>query len=819
MVLSFGPTLAETRVEKGEARYGSHTDPVLRSLLTTETASPASSMVFPGIESNSDPIYPCFIQWDEDTELPLPDGCRVIEPGIATARLTRSQLQALARDGRVRSLQAARRVKANLDTSVPEIGASVVHGKTEHPPIYSGFTGQNIIIGVVDTGIDLTHLDFITDGTHRVLSVWDQTGSSSQPPNGFGYGHEWSAAEIQAGVATMTDPQGHGTHVLGTAAGSGGATGNGQPTHQFVGVAPGASLIVVKTDFWTSSIVDGVDYVFEQADALGLPAVVNLSLGHHYGPHDGTESTDLAINALVAPGKIVVAAAGNEQEYAIHAEALVGSEIEEVTLSVPAYSPQPGAENDLVLIDGYYSASELLHVSIRTPSGRVLGPIGPGLSIDTATEDGWITLENDVFDPPTVDRNFFIQISDKEQSRPPGTGTWTLIFENISETSSAGEAQTDMWLYQQTLSNESPPVFTQGMTARKLIGSPASADSVIAVAAYVTRSAWPSLDGNSYSYNPPPVLGTIAPFSAQGPRRDGVQKPDIAAPGMGIASALSATHAVGAAWTVPDGQHFILQGTSMASPHVTGVIALMLESFGPLSHSEVLAQLRSTARADEATGSVPNPIWGHGKLDAAGATAFPSPLLVSGAEIHRTTRAIELRWSVPPGSSSLRFRIERETAVERSASQTKRASRLFVAEVGPGPEYTFSDAPFLDADVVEYWLTPLAQGVPGKTYGPFQAVWNTDSLTFSLSSPFPNPAHDDVRWTLSLPEAGPVRVELFDPQGRRVRTIFDDVLPAGVQSFAWNGRNDGGVKLGSGVYWIHSSSREWKDSRRVLLLR
>ena len=285
----------------------------------------------------------------------------------------------------------------------------------------------------------------------------------------------------------------------------------------------------------------------------------------------------------------------------------------------------------------------------------------------------------------------------------------------------------------------------------------------------------------------------------------------------------------------------------MACPHVTGLVATMFEAFGSLSRTEVMNRLVSSARTDGFTGSVPNYTWGFGKIDAQAATASPTPVLLSGVGLTRSAESIELRWSVPSDVSSLRFRVERTTEPSRDAlgrgfapsdgrkfgnrrgllpalgldldTNAEAASRVVVAEVGPGPEYLFRDLPLLDSDVVEYWLTPLENGAPAGSYGPFPAVWNRDGLEFALGRPTPNPSREDIRWTLTLPIGGPVRVELYGPQGRRVRTIFDGMLPAGVQGFAWNGRNDGGVKLGSGVYWIRGTSRGWRDSQRVLLLR
>ena len=119
------------------------------------------------------------------------------------------------------------------------------------------------------------------------------------------------------------------------------------------------------------------------------------------------------------------------------------------------------------------------------------------------------------------------------------------------------------------------------------------------------------------------VLGEIAPFSSLGPTRDGRIKPDIVAPGMFITSARS--RLVPSSNNDPDQFHRVLAGTSMAAPHVAGIIALMLQYSPSLSAMQIASFLRETAREDSFTGLLPSggsEIWGSGKADARTATGF-----------------------------------------------------------------------------------------------------------------------------------------------------------------------------------------------------
>ena len=771
----------------------------------------------PDVPASEDRYLACWVRIEPGTVLPSELSLELHGDRIASARLRISEIEQLVRLDGVVAIEAARQARPSLDLSVPEIGATAVHAGTGLPPLSTGKTGTDAVVGIVDTGIDVTHADFLSDYGTRIVGLWDQTAASVHPPDAFGYGREWTPTEIDAGSATETDSDGHGTHVAGTAAGSGSATGNGEPAGTFVGVAPDAKLVVVKTDFYTSSIVDAIDYVFTKAAELNLPAVVNLSLGHHYGPHDGTEATDLAIDALVGPGRIVVAAAGNEQEDGIHAErSIARGATEEIRLEVPSYDPHLGLGNDLVLIDGYYDAESSLQLTVITPSGYAVGPVVPGQTVETATGDGAVRVENDVYDATTSDRNLHVQIWDDRTGEWPKAGTWSFLLENTSPVSAGEGAQADFWIYYQSLSSIAPPQFdaSWGMTAQKLVASPASADSVIAVAAYVTRTSWQSIDGSTYSYNPTPQLGDIAPFSSRGPRRDGVIKPDIAAPGMGIAAALSADHRTSGAWILPDGVHFITQGTSMASPHVAGVVALLLDTKGFLSRNEVVSTLSSSARRDPFTGSLPNAAFGAGKVDALAALVGPTPVLLVGFDSSREDDGVHLRWSTSESMSDLRFQVERANAAESAEGD---AERELVGTTGRGPDYEIIDTEAPVAVDLTYWLTAVQYD--RVVLGPFTVPQSPLPRDLAVSPPWPSPFSSEVQWTVTLPTASELMLDVVDVTGRRVATLENRTLPAGASAFTWDGRTDAGDRLGSGVYWLRALSNGKSTTTRLVLVR
>ena len=83
----------------------------------------------------------------------------------------------------------------------------------------------------------------------------------------------------------------------------------------------------------------------------------------------------------------------------------------------------------------------------------------------------------------------------------------------------------------------------------------------------------------------------------------------------------------------------------------------------------------------------------------------------------------------------------------------------------------------------------------------------------------PNPFRENVTVNLALARTDRVLVRVFDVQGRVVRTLGGQALPAGRHQFTWNGRGSGGEALGSGVYFLRVEAGDQVWSRKVLHLR
>lgn len=546
---------------------------------------------------------------------------RTIAGDVVTGTIALSAVPALAEVAEIERIEAARAMHPELDLAVPESRANLVH---TGPP---GRRGAGVIVGICDSGCDFTHPSFRrADGTSRILFLWAQglsPAAGEASPAGFGYGVEYTNAQINAALASANpfaavrhrDIGGHGTHVTGIAAGDGSAPGQGRPGGTFIGVAPEADIIVVSNASngaeglgTSASTLDAVNYMFQQAGTLSRPCVVNMSLGDNLGPHDGTSLLERGLdNLLGGPGRAFVKSAGNAGAAMCHAEGTVAG-----GATVDVRFNQPAGDNGANQIDLWYEGGDTLRVSIVDPAGNLVGPVNVG-SVGNFTLPGGNTVRVDHrnTDPFNGDRRAFMTFA-------PGAagtmraGNWTIrLFSVASPTG----GRFDAWIQRGVVV---PTFLAPHESSARTISTPGTAIEVITAANYITRGAG---------------VGSLATSSSRGPTRDGRAAPTLAAPGMLILSA--------------DGEsssgdpYQLMGGTSMAAPHVTGTIALMFQKNPSRTQAQIKQCLESSSRTDAQTGPVPNTGWGAGKMDAnAAVNCVPSPFLRSVVLAQCPTRSV-----------------------------------------------------------------------------------------------------------------------------------------------------------------------------------
>jgi subtilisin family serine protease len=579
---------------------------------------------------------------------------RSVMGNIATVDMTVGQVAAIAALPNIVSIEAARTQVPRLEVSVPATRADAL--RTGTAPNWTGGTGRNVIVGIVDDGLDFRHRDFRKpDGSTRVLGLWDQraSGAAGNPPAGFSYGGECTEAMINDAIggnaAACTQPSsgGHGTHVGGIAAGNGQATGNGQLGYRMIGMAPDADILVANSIgagvSSSAAVLDGIAYMKAKAAALGKPLVVNLSLGSYFGARDGTSNFEQGLSNLSGPGVIIVGAAGNEGNAQIRATGTLtqGGSVS-VGFTVPLDNGQPKAG----LLELWYPGSDAYGVNVAGPGCAPTVTVNPGDAGDVDTPCGRVEFASTATQPNNDDRQIRVSLG-SSAAAPLMAGAWTitLIGTTVAGGSHSfsiisGEDANDL-----TFTTNTTPVTTEILTAT------ASAKRVIGVAAYNTRFSWNSLAGVVTNDNMFGPLTDISDFSSRGPRRNcsnatkcpPVMKPEIAAPGAMIgssyASDINAANASAPTRIEADGVHTFYNGTSMATPHVTGAVALMLQVNPALTPEAAKAALFATRQTnpfstnlptyDAATPDMPanpNYAWGYGILDAAAAVRSLQPV-------------------------------------------------------------------------------------------------------------------------------------------------------------------------------------------------
>ena len=457
-------------------------------------------------------------------------------------------------------------------------------------------TGRGVLIGIVDSGVDYRHPAFLTaDGKSRILRLWDQS-IPGNPPEGYATGTEYTNEEINEALSLSVqegrrlvpseDGSGHGTAVLGVAAGSDFSRGAVNR-----GVAYESDLLVVKMGIprqdsfpRTTELMQGVDYLVRQAIRLGRSIAINLSFGNNYGSHRGDSLLETYLDNVSGMGKNVICVGmGNNGNDALHTGGMLSpGEIQEIELGVGAFEPT-------LNVQLWKNYEDEMEIYLENPAGERVGPL-----FETLGAQRWQAGNTKLLiyygkpAPYHVTQEIYVDFLPQDEKTPyVDSGVWKIILaaRNIKN------GEYFLWLPGGKTLNPGTAFYLPRPQGTLTI--PATARRVISVGAYDARQ------------------NTYADFSGRGCRALPYPKPDLAAPGVDIYAPR------------PGGGYAAFTGTSFSTPFVTGAAALLMEwgiirRNDPYLYGEKLkAYLRRGAKALQGSEKLPNDLIGWGALCVA----------------------------------------------------------------------------------------------------------------------------------------------------------------------------------------------------------
>ncbi len=580
---------------------------------------------------------------------------------------------------------------ADLITAVKQTGADIAQSEL-------GLTGRGVRVGVIDTGVDYDHPD-----------LGGCFGPGCRVAKGFDFvGDAFNADDDVPIVTPDPDPDdcaGHGTHVAGIVGANGGLKG----------VAPGVTFHAYRVFGCEGTTTSEIMLAAMERARRDHVDVVNMSIGAAL--QWPQYPTAVAADRLVRHGIVVVASAGNEASLGLYGSAA------------------PALGKNVISVASFDNTHANLVAFTVSPDNAKFGYAGASGS-PAAPQTGSLPMSK-TGTPATLD--------DACAALPAGsrTGQAVLIrrgtcgfYVKAINAQNAGAAAVILYnnaagFISATVAPVPPataPVTIPVVTITAAQG--ASLDGRIA-AGPVTLTWTDQLDSV-----PIPTANLISTFSSWGPAPDLSFKPDIGAPGGTIRSTLP----------LEQGGYGPLSGTSMASPHVAGAAALLLEARPHTDPLEVQERMQNTARPQLWSG---NPALGFMELvhrQGAGMLRIDDAVLTDTLV---TPSALPLG-EFEPGSTSTRW-----LRVSRSDDGHRKGRKHGHDDDDDAVTYTLTHVPALATGAHTFQTGP-ATDAPIQVFASFATVaFSTPTVTVGGHH-----GHDDaaIRVTITPPASALAKV-------------------------------------------------------------
>jgi len=608
----------------------------------------------------------CWISMSDDNYAPIEAlGVEILAKfnGKVTANIPVDALEKLAALKNVTKISAAKNLKkktyrSRVLTNVDDVHSLSADAQTAG--LIQSYDGTGVVLGIIDTGIDFGHQMFKNSaGQSRIKKKYVYNTTSEQ-------------LEEYSGTSVYFKDETHGTHTSTIAGGSDYqatayvyTTGTSYTTvsnAKFGGMAPGADLVLcdLGEELTDANISACIKNISDYADQVGKPCVISLSLGGHFGPHDGTGDMADVCDQYTGKGKIILFASGNEGEDGIYLGKNASASSPAMTVLTSgtrsSYSVDYGAmisyarTPDTELAVRYYvvntSTNRVLWTSneITTDDYFVdddgnIELYGAEISVNDTGSDGSTKLstyftayqsdsdnygylccymdkdahnnkwnvETVIYYLKAVSSNYKIGISIYPKTGSCYVDSWPLAYIDFTASSATVNGNT----------------FTAGNNESSA-SDEASFPSVISVGAYCSSKYWragTTSASNQYwttngTYQ---QISMFSSYQAEGAGPTGQKQPWITAPGEVILAGYNSGYSAESNIYYAYGTNKVLgamSGTSMATPCAAGITALWLQAKPTLTPDEVKEVMQQTAIKDTYVTGTYASHFGQGKIDA-----------------------------------------------------------------------------------------------------------------------------------------------------------------------------------------------------------
>lgn len=593
----------------------------------------------PTRSQSDDRLLTAFVRIDGNAaEVLRQYGCKELARvgDISIAAIPLSKLGALSCGRQVKRIETGRRCSIQMDTTRLVVNAEKVY---TGEGLSQSYNGRGVVVGVQDIGFDLTHPNFYSAdmSRYRIKALWDQLSRDTIGSTlyvGRDYVGREALLELEHPIDGET--QTHGTHTAGIAAGSG-AEGDGAVS-PYRGMACDADLVLVDNAADNASLIDprdyykftyatdalGFKYIFDYAERMHQPCVINFSEGSSQDFHGYDQLYYELLAKLIGPGRIIVSSAGNDGARNSYIHKNIGKERagafimgNEKRFSCTAKSKQTFTFR--ISVYDNVASPQIVDISTVNVCNAQDSLLTDSLLVGGKKYKWRVLAYPNSYDTSETAYDFQLSSPSKLGDSP-----------QVSLQVMGRDA--DIELYRMSgymFPHSLDPVLDAG-DCRYTIFSPSSSPDVICVGSTSYRTQFVNYLGEKKVYDSG-QKGIRSSFSAMGPTLDGRIKPDVMAPGQNIISSYS-TFFINNPKNVnasvkSDVRHFEYNGriyawnanagTSMSAPVVTGAIALWLEADPTLTPADCLEIFAKTCTHYDASLSYPNNLYGYGQIDVA----------------------------------------------------------------------------------------------------------------------------------------------------------------------------------------------------------